>query len=264
MEETIKYSFFDQLSVSFLQPEAYKDLLKLKKKYIIGFVALVVGIALMIETLLSLLAWDISVGGMTNLMTNGIPKFTIENGVVDIERPINMELSRNMHLVVDSSVENYSVNDLSDYTEEFLLSKNNLVVKHGSMQQAIDLAGYKDIKMNNDTLVELIPYIKMSMTFSLVLLYGMKIIGFLITAAFFALLCRNSIRTTSGRCVTMKEAFCFAIYARAPFMLLDSINATTGYMINGTLVLVIGSFLTIRYIYKAQKSCLGIENPRIQ
>ncbi len=90
----------------------------------------------------------------------------------------------------------------------------------------------------------------------------MKIGGYLFSAVFFAVLCRNGVRDGAGRMVTFGVAFIFAVYARALFTLLASLNACLGFLLNDTLVLVVGAFFTIKYIFAAERTYLGVEKKK--
>ncbi|MDO4976185.1 MAG: DUF1189 domain-containing protein [Eubacteriales bacterium] len=260
MEEKISYGFFDQLPIAFFQPEKYKNFLPAKKKQVAGFVLLIVMLIFMMDYVIPFAAWDISVGGLENLVTQGIPNFTLKNGVFNIESPMDMEISGAIHVKADSSVENYQQKDLKDnYLEEFLISKNNIMMKHSSMVYEVKFDEMKDYTMDNQSLVELIPMAKMTGAMTFVLMFIMQLGVYLISCIFFAVLCKVGIRSPEGRVVRFGEALLFAIYGRSLFALLTSLNTCLGFYINSTLILVVSAYFTIRWIMRAERSLLGYD-----
>ena len=258
MEENIRYGFFDQIFVSFFQPSKYKKFLPARKLFLIGFILLMSALSFLMEYMIPFGAWDVSIGGFENLVTNGIPSFSLKEGVFTMDGPLDLEVSSALHLVADSSVTEYKEEDLSDdYMEEFLISKNNMVMRHSNMVYEVDFSKL-DYNVDNQTLVEMLPVVKTILIMTFVLLYLFKIAGFMISAFFFALICKSGVRTQDGRKTPFGAALVFAIYGRAPFMLLDSLVTCIGFSFLSTWVLLIGVCLTIKYIFTAEKSLLGV------
>lgn len=260
MEEKIRYGFFDQLPIAFFQPEKYKNFLPAKKKYIAGFICFIVMLIFMMDYIIPFAAWDISVGGLENLVTQGIPQFTLKDGVFESESPMDLEISGAIHIKADSAVDRYEQKDFKEnFLEEFLISKNNIMMKHSGMVYELRFDEMKDFSMNNQTLVEMIPIAKMTAVFTLVLMFAMQLAIYLVTCVFFAFLCKVGIRSPEGRVVQFREAFVFAVYGRSLFALLTSLNTCLGFYINSTLVLVLGAYFTIRWIMRAERSLLGYD-----
>ena len=262
MEENVKYGFFDQIPIAFFHPSEYKKILPLKKICLIGFILLIPALIVVLEYIIPFGAWDVSVGGLENLVTNGIPAFSLDHGVMNMESPMDIVLSNAIHVKVDTDEETYSEEDLDDqYVEEFLISKNNMIFNHSGMTYEVVFSEL-NYTINNQGLAELLPMIKISIGITFFLMYLLKIGGYLVSALFFALLCRSGVHDGAGRRVTLGIAFVFAVYARALFALLASVNVCLGYLISDTLVLVVGAFFTIRYIFSAEREYLGVEKKK--
>ncbi len=255
MEENIRYGFWDQFPISFFQPKKYKVMLPVKKRILIPFILIIVALTFFMETLMPFAAWDISVGGFDNVIENTVPKFKLENGILDMEAPLEMNLSSAIHLKVNSDIEEFTEEDLQeDYIEEILISKTNLVFKHSQMVSVVKLSDL-GISGDNESLLSLIPTFKLAAVICFIVFYIIDLIRYLIFLLFFALLFR--VRTKEGKRLSFGESFAITAYARAPFALLTSVNMALGYVINSLVVTVVGVFLTIRYIYAAQSTILN-------
>ncbi len=258
MEEQVKYGFFDQFPVSFFHPSQYKELLPLKRRFRVGFVILITLLAFILETLIPFGAWDASVGGLNNLASKGIPEFTLENGIFTIESPIEIQMKGLICLKADSDVESFQDKDLpGDFEEVFLISKTNMILKHSGMVYEIRFSDL-NYTFDNQALLQMMPMVKGLLVFSLLVAYGSKIIGFLISMLFFALICRSMAKDSEGKSVDFGTAFIFAMYARAPFILLSSLNSCLGYVANSLWVLLLGVFMTMQFMLLAERAQLGI------
>ena len=73
--------------------------------------------------------------------------------------------------------------------------------------QQIVLSQFKNWKLNNKGLAEMLPAFYMFLVFYLVVLLITKAVQYLLVALAFALICRGSVRTTEGKIVSMAESF---------------------------------------------------------
>lgn len=262
MEEKINYGLFDQIPISFFKPSRYKELLSLKRRYLVGFVILISFLSFALETLIPFLAWDVSVGGLDNMVENGIPDFKVENGIFEIDSPIEIKVPGLIYIKADSSVESVQEGDVDpDYPEVILISKSNMMIKNTGMVYEIRFSDLKQT-VTKQSLLDIMPLAKVMAVITFVLTYLTKVAGFLISALFFALISRTMARDKEGNTVPFKTAFIFAIYARAPFVLLSGINSCLGNLISPIVVIFLGVFLTMHFIFVAERAELGIENRR--
>ena len=262
MEENINYGLFDQIPISFFKPSRYKELLHLKKSRLVGFVIFITFLSFALETLIPFLAWDVSVGGLNNMVTNGIPSFTLENGVFEIESPMEIKMPGFIYIKADSSVEANKQEEVNiDYPEVILISRTNMMLKNSGMVYEIKFSDVEQT-VNNQSLLNVMPVAKVMLVITFVLTYLTKVAAYLISVLFFALISRTMARDKEGKPVPFRTAFIFAIYARAPFVLLSGINACLGNPIGPIWVIFLGVFMTMHYIFVAEKAELGIDNRR--
>lgn len=262
MEEKVNYGLFDQIPISFFRPSRYKELLSIKRRLLVGFVIIVTFLSFVLESLIPFLAWDVSIGGLDNLMVNGIPRFSLENGVFEIENPIEIKIPGKFYIKADSDVDTYTRDDLDgNYSEIILISRNNLISQHSGMLYAVKFSDVKQT-MNNQTLLETLPVVKVMLAIIFVFIYIGKVLGFLLSAVFFAFLSRTMARDKEGNTVPFNTAFIFALYARAPFVLVSGINMCLGNPISPLLVIFLGVFMTMHFIFVAERAELGIDNRR--
>ena len=257
MEEQLKYGFFDQFPISFFRPSKYKFLLSLKRRHRVGFIILISLLCFAMETLIPFLAWDMSVGGIENVVKNGIPEFTLENGVLKMDEPIELQMSGSLLVKADSGVEVYREKDLDgNYPSIILISKTNILLKNENMVYEIQFSKVNGT-FNKESLLVFLPVARVIAVLSFIMAWIGKVIGYLISALFFAFICRTMARDTEGNPVDFRTAFTFAVYARAPFILISALNTALGNLGSSLWFLLIGVFLTMQYMLIAERSYFG-------
>lgn len=146
----------------------------------------------LIENVIPFAAWTASVGGLENLVLNRIPKFTLEKGYFQSESPIDFTIGGVVHIKADSSVKEFKESDFkSDYVQELLVGKKNILIKMPGGNQQIVLSQFKNWKLNNKGLAEMLPAFYMFLVFYLVVLLITKAVQYLLVALAFALICRE-------------------------------------------------------------------------
>lgn len=139
-----------QYVIACIHPSQYKELIKKKKGAFVGYVAVLVMFLVLIENVIPFAAWTASVGGLENLVLNRIPKFTLEKGYFQSESPIDFTIGGVVHIKADSSVEEFKESDFkSDYVQELLVGKKNILIKMPGGNQQIVLSQFKNWKLNN-------------------------------------------------------------------------------------------------------------------
>ncbi|MBR5047329.1 MAG: DUF1189 family protein [Eubacterium sp.] len=250
------------MPISFFKPSRYKELLSLKRRLLVGFVIIVTFLSFALETLIPFLAWDVSVGGLNNMVANGIPAFSLEEGVLEMESPIEIKMTGLIYIKADSSVEAILSEDVNlDYPEVILISKTNMMIKNSGMVYEIKFSDVKQT-INNQSLLNIMPLAKVMVVITFILTYLTKVAGYMISVLFFAFISRTMARDKEGRTVPFKTALVFAIYARAPFVLLSGINSCLGNLISPIWIIFLGVFMTMHFIFVAEKAELGIEDRR--
>lgn len=260
MNQDNSIGFFRQYFVACFQPSKYGELLKKNVKSQIGYLCLLIIFLIFVEAVIPFTAWDISVGGLENLFLNRIPEFTVENGTMTMENPVAFEINPAMRVKADPGVEKYENADFEDkYHEEILISKTNILVRAGERITNIPLDYFKGSVMNNQSLVELLPAIYFTLVMYFIMAVMIKAVEYLFITAFFAMFCRAGVRTPEGKCVSFKEAFIIAFYARTLFSIVGSVNACMGYVLSSFLELFLSVIVTVALIYRAEMSVLKPE-----
>lgn len=257
MQQESKIGFLWQYVIACIHPSQYKELIKKKKGAFIGYISVLVMFLVLIESVIPFAAWTASVGGFENLLLNGIPKFTLEKGQFQSESPIDFTIGGVVRIKADSSVKQFKESDLkSAYVQELLVGKKNILIKTPSGNQSIKLSQFKNWKLDNQGLVEMLPALYMFLAFYLVVLLITKAVQYLLVALAFALICRGSVRTTDGKIVSMSEAFYIAVYARTLAAIIGSVNAALGYMVDSMILMIVTVFITMGFIMRGEISVL--------
>ena len=122
--------------------------------------------------------------------------------------------------------------------------------------QQIVLSQYKNLRLNNAGLVEMIPALNMFLIYYLVVLLITKAVQYLFVALVFALICRGSVRTTEGKVVSMAESFYIAVYARTLAAIISSVNVALGYALDSLVLMIVTVFITMGFIMRGEISVL--------
>lgn len=269
MEQENKVGFFGQYVIALTKPSRYKELLNRKSSSRVFYVLLLALILFFLKTGIHFIGWDMSVGGIRNLIMNGLPSFTLQNGTLNVEYPVDMDFNNQLRIVIDSSVEKFETEDIekyevikvqssdtmditSKYYDVFLISKTNVALKSGTRLFYLSFADLKDISLNNASLTNYLPVVRVFIGVSFFLSYLIEIGGYLLMAALYALIARMRIRGQSRPVVDFRMAFHLAIYAKTLFALLGAINASLGYPIYIEIQYIVATIVTIVFMMKAQ------------
>jgi hypothetical protein len=259
MEQHNNAGSLERLYIACFRPSRYKELLDAPRWRHVVYFALVILLLVVIEGVLPFAAWDLSVGGLKGLITNRLPAFTVENGKMDMEQPVEFDIAGIIHVKADSSVDQYKKDDLDKkYQEDFLISSSNIIVGMGDRVMDVPLTELGDQKFDNQALAETVPVFRILLLIYFLTTYVINAGEYLISALFFAILCRAIIRTPDGKYVTFKKTLAIAIYAKTLFSILHSVHNCIGRPLSETLVLILLTFGTVMYIYKAEATVLDI------
>lgn len=269
MEQENKIGFFGQYIIALTKPSRYKELLKKNSRSRVCYVLLLALVLFILKTGIHFIAWDMSVGGIKNLVMNGLPSFTFSNGILTTEYPVDMTFNNELRILIDSNVEQYETKDIEEYgvigTETsdtmdittkyydvILISKNNAVMKLGSRLFILDFSDFKNVTLDNSVLTQYLSVAKVIIGITFLLSYLVEIGGYLLMSALYALIGRMRIRGESTRLLSFHDAFCFAVYAKTLFALLGAVNASLGYFIPIEIQYIVAVFVTMTFMIKAQ------------
>lgn len=256
MNEEKKTGLFGRFFIACFRPSKYPELLGRGVFSHILFTVLTVLFLVVIESVIPFTAWNISVGGFENLVLNRIPDFSVEQGKMQIDSPIEFDISGALHVKADSDVNAYGKKDLDEnYQEEILISNTNAIFKMGTNATEIALADMKGGVINNETLAAGAPMFHVMVGFYFVVAFFVQMAEYLIYAVFFAMLCQAAIRTKDGKYVPFKKTILIAIYARTLFSVITSVCNCLG-MTGSVIVIFVCAFGTMMFIDRAEAAVL--------
>ena len=254
MQQESKIGFLWQYVIACVHPSQYKELIRKKKGAFIGYISVLIMFLVFIENVIPFAAWTASVGGFENLFLERIPGFTLEKGEFHSESPIDFTIGGVVRVKADSSVEQFKESDFqSDYVQELLVGKKNILIKMPSGKQVISLSQFKNWRL---------PALYMFLAFYLVVLLITKAVQYLLVALAFALICRGSVRRSDGKMVSMAESFYIAVYARTLAAIIGSVNAALGYRIDSMILMIVTVFITMGFIMRGEISVLDTQTSK--
>ena len=259
MNEQESMNFVTQYLAACFRPSSYRDLIEDKKHSLAAYVLVLCLFLLFIENILPFLAWDASVGGMRNLILNVLPEFRIENGVMTCDTPLFLSVGDACTVKVDTSVDAYARDDLSEEYTAFYFSKTNMVAKNASMNRVIPYTDLGSVVINNKYLVNMLPVFYLSMVITTGLLYLATLGQYLFMTLFYALLCRGLLRDPGGDRLPFMTTFAITIYARTLPSLITVVGTVLGLPVHSILGEVLMVFLTMLYIFRGQASVLKMD-----
>lgn len=257
MMQENRSGLFHQYFIACFQPSNYKVLLNKKNRSHVLYVVLLMFFLVVIDTVIPISAWTVSVGGLKTLFLERVPSFTLENGKFQMEQPLSFTLGQAIRVEMDSGVKVYRQSAFQEeYQEEILVGSTNVLVRAGSRMTEISLDSLKGIRMDNHSLVSMIPSIKAMFFMYCAFSLFFKAVQYVVIALIFGMICRVGVRSPDGRFVSSGEAFLIAFYAKTLFAIISSINACLGYMISSFWMTMISVMIIMSYIYRAEVSVL--------
>ncbi len=252
-------TFLSQYVTACFFPSRYRELIEDKKHSIWSYVLVLVLLFTLIADVVPFLAWEASVGGMENLLKERLPAFRIHDGVMDCDQPMSFALGNACHIKVDTSVEEFSSTDIKEEGYAFYFSRTNMVTNMAGMAREIPYKQLGEEEINNETLVSLLPIYRISLVFSMGMLYVVNLLQYLAMALFFAFLCLGLVRDPGGDRLPFGVTFSIVIYARTLFVLIQNVGMALGYPMNGLFVELVLVCATFSHIFRGQASVLKID-----
>lgn len=252
-----KLKFIEQIRIALSKPLWYKSLLQQSiGKHICYFLILLILITV-IRFVIPCTAYLQSVGGLKNLIYNGIPGFSFENGVLQVDTPVDIE-QNGVRIIIDTSVDAYTVEDAQSKAAEmgdsmnivYMISRTNAVNNISSV--TYDLSLMNGITINNDVVYQAAPiYLIFYGIFSFI---G-NIIAYLISALFFALfgyLMNRALKLN----LKFGQIYVIALYAKSVEILLEAVLEVVGISLLYYVGSIIGIFITCNYMTRGMSSML--------
>lgn len=256
MKAEKKTGLLERYFIACFRPSRYPELLKRGVFSHILFTVLTVLFLVVIESVIPFAAWNLSVGGYENLVLNRLPAFSVKNGEMQIDAPIEFDINGVLHIEANSDRKTFGKNDLDEnYQEEILISNTNVIFKMGTNATEISLIDRKGGEINNKTLASAAPIFHVMVGFYFVVAFFVQMAEYLICAVFFAMLCQAAIRTKDGKYVPFKQTVLIALYARTLFGVITSI--CNCFDMGGSVIIIfLCAFGTMTFIDRAELAVL--------
>lgn len=221
------------------------------------YLLLLMAFLVFIDTVIPITAWTTSVGGLKRLFLERVPAFTLEDGSFQIASPLSFHVGPAIRVEINSGEEAYAPAAFeAEYQEEILVSRTNVLVRAGDRMAEVPFSALKNMKMDNQSLVAMIPSVITLFFFYCLIGLLSKGIQYVLIAFAFGMICRAGVRSPDGRFVSMKESFLIAFYAKTLFAVIGSVNACLGYMVSSFWMTMVSVMIIMGYIYKAEVSVL--------
>ncbi|MCM1496209.1 MAG: DUF1189 domain-containing protein [Bacteroides sp.] len=254
-----KISFTEQIRIALSKPLWYKSLFQQSLgKHICYFLVLILLITV-IQFGIPVAAYLQSMGGLKNLLLEGIPDFQLEQGELQVEIPVELERS-GVRLVIDTSVDAYTQEDAIAEAEEmdtaasipvvYMLSRTNMVCNMTDIP--FDFAEMDMVTLNNQELYNMAPAF---LVFYSIMVFIRNVLIYMLSALFFALF-GWVMNKTLGLNLKFGQIYVIALYAKSIQILLESILQVAGFVILYYIGSIVGIFITCNYMTRGMSSLL--------
>ena len=201
-----------------------------------------------------------SFGGFTKLFTDGIPKISVNDGVLTADKKFEMSLS-NADIILDTGKNSFTRDDFDTSGVYIAIGSRN--IKMISYVETEDSSSYNEIYSypigmvlpngtDNDVLRSIAPvfYIMLFVIFVIeAVVAAVKYLFFALLYAFFT----RSTTAISKLNMTMKDSFHLCFYAQTISIILVTLNEVSGHFIPSLIMSIAGIFITIAVIMSAIK-----------
>lgn len=254
-----KISFTEQIRIALSKPLWYKSLFQQSLgKHICYFLVLILLITV-IQFGIPVAAYLQSMGGLKNLLLEGIPDFQLKQGELQVEIPVELERS-GVRLVIDTSVDAYTQEDAIAEAEEmdaaasipvvYMLSRTNMVCNMTDIP--FELAEMDMVTLNNQELYNMAPAF---LVFYSITVFIRNVMVYMLSALFFALF-GWVMNKTLGLNLKFGQIYVIALYAKSIQILLESILQVAGFAILYYIGSIVGIFITCNYMTRGMSSLL--------
>lgn len=257
MNQENEAGFFRQYFIACFQPGKYKTLLEKRTGGHVLYMILLLLFLLVVDTVIPFGAWMTSMGGFRGLFLDRIPAFTVEDGTFTAEAPVSFHIGSVLRVEMDSDVERFTQKDVDEeYQQEILLGRTNILIRNMDTVTEVPLSSMGDMTLNNESLVAAIPFLMVMIVLYMMMTLVSKAVQYLVVALILGMICRFGVVSPQGDRVSLKEAFLIAMYAKTLFAIIESVNASLGYVIGSFWVTAVSIMVIMGYIYKVEVSIL--------
>ncbi len=244
----IKMGFFEQFYLAITKHKLYKKLTQLKRgQHVVYFLGITFLLTL-ISYVVPMASFIASLGGYETFFTKKIPAFTIENGELTIENPLDFYLNQ-IRIVVDDDVEQYTQSDLVSLDEYVVMfSKHNVVTNVSAIPMVLDYEMLGSDVINNESVAAYSGQFYATLVMASIFAWIAQMISYAFWALIFSM-CGVGINKMSGANLSFGRLYIVSLYAETVFALTTHLAS---YFLSGVLAFVVcfvSSFISMRAVH---------------
>lgn len=248
-----RFTMVDQIAVAVSAPGSYNKLTDLRLGRNIAYFIILIFLLAFMRMGISTIVYISNIGGFKNLILNTVPEFSVEDGVLTMADKIELNIGEDVIMYVDTSVEEISIDDLSD-SEKVCMAfgqKNVIVALKSSTysQEYLNVAISEMLYdgMNNQTLSELVPVIYITLG----IMFFCTMAGQMVSVLFMALIIFIVARVMAGKLgnkLSPGKVYLICMYSLSLPMLLMRANEAVGYLLPSSFAYIIGICISLSFV----------------
>ena len=188
-------NIFAEIPASIAGTKRYPSFLNNKKGKVFLYLMLLTLVYFICAYIVPFVSFELSTGGIKQVILENVPDFSLENGTFHIDTPINYEESGTL-VVVDTSASNwtaaYDTSDwedaLSDYSRALIADQCNMIFKDEGQVQVFSFADLGIEHFTRDTLISFLPFVGLILIVAFIFLYFWHLLLYLLGALIVALI----------------------------------------------------------------------------
>ncbi len=243
----------EQMRISIMSP---KQLIGLSQLSVGRFVRYTLFITLLITVMLYVIpvaATLFHVGGLRNLFENKMSDFKVTDGTLEASKPFTISLGT-CDIVVDTTDNIVSKDALGTRPLTFAIGKKKVQVIYTSngLQQVLlerKISDFFPEGFDRDMLISGIPGFYIALILGGLFVMAFTAVKYLLAALLYMLI-GWSVAKKSGLDLNKGNVFRLCFYAQTIGMILVNVNSATGGYLPGSIVSMVGIFITLHYVFK--------------
>lgn len=258
-----KLRLIDRLSIAITSPKNYDELVKLSTGKVVTYMILISFLLAFIEFGINAITYVARIGGFENLILNSMPKFTYQDGTLDMEDEFSMDVGSTT-IYVNTDYTDITLDDINSDGIYIAFGSSNVIMglKSTGMQYT-----YFDYKLSdlfwgdfdNQGLSTMVPQFYMYIIFVALFVMVSKAVKILFLALVFTIIARPlAMRFNTG--YEFAQVYKICIFGQTLSFLLTAVNTTAGYIIGPSLMTFITLIISFVYINRAIMSKANISD----
>lgn len=255
-----RVSFTEQIRIALSKPTWYKSLFQQSVGQHIGYFVILTLLITVIRCVIPITAYIQSAGGLTYMVYEGLPTFSLQDGELSVDSVVDLE-NAGIRLIIDTSRERFTTEDAVSVAEGmddslplvYLVSKTNIA--NNTSQISFELSSL-NWEYDNDALYHDAPIVLISIG---VLFILWTVLGYIVSAVFFTFF-GFVINKALGLNLKFRQIFLVALYAKSVEIILEAVLEVLGITILYYIGTIVGIFITCSYMTRGMSS-LVLQSP---